>query len=558
MTSLVSPRTGGQLIVDALAAHGVDRVFTVPGESFLAVLDALHDRAIAIVNARHEGGAAMMAEADGKMTGRPGVVLVTRGPGATNAAAGLHVARQDSTPLLMLVGQIARGHREREAFQEIDYRAMFGEVAKWVAEIDDPARIPEFLARAFRTAVSGRPGPVLLALPEDMLRESIVLKQPAFSFDPSETYPGLTQTAQLQKLLWAAKRPFVIAGGARWSDKAVAALTRFAERFDLPVGVSFRRQGLFDHTHPNYAGDIGLGINPALAERIRRADLLLLIGGRMGEVPSSGYSLIESPEPQQALVHVHASAEELGRIYRPTLGIHATPNGFASQLDVVHPPVSIGWGEETRAANAAYRAWSEPAPRAVAGVELGAVMRYLREHLPTDAILTNGAGNYAAWLHRYYRFRAPGTQLAPTSGSMGYGLPAAIAAKLRHPGRIVVALAGDGCFQMTGQEFATAVQHDAAVIVILVDNGMYGTIRAHQERAYPGRVTATKLINPDFAALARAHGGYGETVTATDDFAAAFERARASHRPSILHLKTDPEAIAPATTITALRQAHGG
>ncbi|MCX5478800.1 thiamine pyrophosphate-binding protein [Kaistia geumhonensis] len=554
MTSPATPRTGGQLIVDMLAANGVDRVFTVPGESFLAVLDALADSAIDIVNARHEGGAAIMAEADGKLTGRPGIAIVTRGPGATNAAAGLHIARQDSTPMILLVGQIARGHREREAFQEIDYRRMFGEVAKWVVEIDSADRIPELLSRAFHVATSGRPGPVVLALPEDMLREQAAATLPP-AFEPVETYPGLTQTAQLQKLLWAAERPFVIAGGSRWSDKAVGSLRRFAERFDLPVGVSFRRQGLFDHEHPNYAGDIGLGINPALAARIRNADLLLLVGGRMSEVPSSGYTLIESPEPKQKLVHVHASAEELGRVYRPTLAINATPNGFAAQLEVVHPPVAIRWGEETRAANAAYRAWSDPAPRAVAGVEIGAMIRALRAALPEDAIVSNGAGNYAGWLHRYFRFRGPGTQLAPTSGSMGYGLPAAIAAKLRHPERMVVALAGDGCFQMTGQEFASAAQEGAAVIAIVVDNGMYGTIRAHQERAYPGRVSATALKNPDFAALASAYGGHGETVERTEDFAAAFARAAASGLPSILHVKSDPEAISPTATISGLRAA---
>jgi len=552
LTSPATPRTGGQLITDMLAENGVDRVFTVPGESFLAVLDALKDMSIAVVNARHEGGAAIMAEADGKLTGRPGVAIVTRGPGATNAAAGLHIARQDSTPMILLVGQIARGHREREAFQEIDYRRMFGEVAKWVAEIDSAERIPELMSRAFHVATSGRPGPVVLALPEDMLRETATVALP-HPFEPVETYPGLTQTAQLQKLLWAAERPFVIAGGSRWSDKAVGSLRRFAERFDLPVGVSFRRQGLFDHEHPNYAGDIGLGINPALAARIRNADLLLLLGGRMSEVPSSGYTLIEAPEPKQKLVHVHASAEELGRVYRPTLAINATPNGFAAQLEVVHPPVSIPWVAETRAANAAYRAWSEPAPRAVAGVELGAMIRMLRDALPADAIVTNGAGNYAGWLHRYFRFRGPRTQLAPTSGSMGYGMPAAIAAKLRHPERMVVALAGDGCFQMTGQEFASAVQEGAAVIVIVIDNGMYGTIRAHQERAYPGRVSATALRNPDFAALAKAYGGHGETVERTDDFAAAFARAVASGLPAILHVKSDPEAISPAATISGLR-----
>ncbi|MBN8997830.1 MAG: thiamine pyrophosphate-binding protein, partial [Rhizobiales bacterium] len=444
-----------------------------------------------------------------------------------------------------------RNTREREAFQELDYRRSFAGLAKWSAEIDSAARVPEMLSRAFHVATSGRPGPVVLALPEDMLRERAAVPLP-LAFEPAETYPGLTQTAQLQKLLWAAERPFVIAGGSRWSDKAVASLARFAERFDLPVGVSFRRQGLFDHEHPNYAGDIGVAINPALAKRIREADLLLLLGGRFSEMPSSGYTLIDVPEPRQALVHVHASAEELGRVYRPTLAINATPNGFASQLEVVHPPVEIRWRERTRQAHAEYRAWSEPQPRAVGGVELGAVVRFLRERLPADAILANGAGNYAVWLHRYYRYREPGTELAPTSGSMGYGVPAAVAAKLRHPERIVVAFAGDGCFQMTGQEFGTAVQEGAAIIVVIADNGMYGTIRAHQERGYPGRVTATKLVNPDFAALARAYGGHGESVRETAEFGPAFERALASGKPAILHLLTDPEAISTTATLSSL------
>lgn len=556
MISQPLPRTGGQLVVEALEANGVDRVFCVPGESFLAVLDALHDSSISITNARQEGGAAMMAEAFGKMTGRPGVAIVTRGPGATNAACGLHIAMQDSTPMILLVGQIGRSMREREAFQEIDYRRMFGNVVKWVAEIDEAERVPEFLSRAFHVATSGRPGPVVLALPEDMLREtaSPVRPQP---FEPIETYPGLTQTAQLQKLLWAARQPFVILGGSRWSDKAIGSVQRFAERFDLPVGVSFRRQGLFDHEHPNYAGDVGIGINPALARRVKEADLLLLVGGRMSEMPSSGYTLIEIPEPRQQLVHVHASAEELGRVYRPTLAINATPNGFASQLEVVHPPVSIPWGEATRSANAEYRAWSDPAPRSVAGVELGAVMRILRETLPDDAILSNGAGNYASWMHRYYRFRRPGTLLAPTSGSMGYGVPAAVAAKLRYPDRTVIAFAGDGCFQMTGQEFGTAIQEGAAILVIIADNSMYGTIRSHQEKSYPGRVTATALVNPDFAALARAYGGYGETVETTEDFPQALARALVSGRPAILHLKTDPDAISTTSTIGELRGERG-
>ncbi|BCP51848.1 thiamine pyrophosphate TPP-binding domain-containing protein [Kaistia sp. 32K] len=552
MSDVVPPRTGGRLLVEALESNGVERVFCVPGESFLAVLDALHDSAIPVTVARHEGGAAMMADAWGKLSGRPGICFVTRGPGATNAAAGLHVAMQDSTPMILFVGQVGRSMREREAFQEIDYRRMFGDVVKWVAEIDQAARIPEFLSRAFHVATSGRPGPVVLALPEDMLRETAAVATVGAS-EPIETYPGLTQTAQLQKLLWKAERPLLVLGGSRWSDPAIASMQRFAERFDLPVGVSLRRQGLFDHEHPNFAGEVGIAINPALAKRVKETDLLILVGGRMSEMPSSGYTLLDIPEPRQTLVHVHGGSDELGRVYRPALAINATPNGFAAQLEAVHPPATIRWSAETRAANAAYRDWSDPKPRNVGGVEMGAVMRTLREVLPKDAVITNGAGNYANWVHRYHRFRGPKTQLAPTSGSMGYGLPAAVAAKLRFPERTVVAFAGDGCFQMTGQEFGTAVQEGAAILVVVVDNGMYGTIRAHQERNYPDRIEATKLTNPDFAALARAYGGHGETVERTEDFAPAFERAQASGKPAILHLKVDPEAISPSATIAEIR-----
>ena len=552
MSDVISSRTGGRLIVEALEANGVERVFCVPGESFLAVLDALHDSAIPVTVARHEGGAAMMAEAWGKMAGRPGICFVTRGPGATNAAAGLHIAMQDSTPMILFIGQVGRSMREREAFQEIDYRKMFGDMVKWVAEIDDAARIPEFLSRAFHVATSGRPGPVVLALPEDMLREMADVP-PVGASEPIETYPGLTQTAQLQKLLWKAERPLMVLGGSRWSDAAIASMQRFAERFDLPVGVSLRRAGLFDHEHPNFAGEVGIAINPALAKRVREADLLILVGGRMSEMPSSGYTLLDIPQPKQTLVHVHGGADELGRVYRPALAINATPNGFAAQLEAVHPPATVPWSAETRAANEAYRAWSDPKPRNVGRVEMGAVMRALREHLDKDAILTNGAGNYANWVHRYHRFSGSKTQLAPTSGSMGYGVPAAIAAKLRYPERSVIAFAGDGCFQMTGQEFGTAAQEGAAVIVIVVDNGMYGTIRAHQERSYPDRIEATRLVNPDFAAFARAYGGHGETVETTEDFLPAFKRAEASGKPAILHVKVDPQAISPSSTIDEIK-----
>lgn len=546
------PRSGGHILADALIRNGVERAFCVPGESYLALLDALYGGPIAVTVCRQEGGAAMAAEAWGKLSGRPGIVMATRGPGATNVSAGLHIGRQDSTPMILLLGQVGRRMRGREAFQEIDARHFFGEVAKSIEEIDRAERIPEIVARAFHQATSGRPGPVVLSLPEDMLRETATVADAA-PFQPVETHPGLTQIAQLQKLIWAAKRPFVIAGGSRWSAAAVAGLQRFAERFDLPVGCSFRRQMLFDHEHQNYAGDVGIGINPALAARVKAADLLVLIGGRMSEMPSSGYSLIGIPEPQQMLVHIHPGAEELGRVYRPALAINASPTAFVAALEGIEPPLGeIAWRGEAGAANAAYRAWSTPG-RNQGPVQLGEIVAWLSRRLPEDAIITNGAGNYSGWVHRFFRFRRYGTQLAPTAGSMGYGLPAAIAAKLRHPDRAVVAFAGDGCFQLTSQEFATAVQYGAAVIVVIVNNGIHGTIRMHQERDYPGRVIATDLVNPDFAALARAHGGHGETVTATDEFAPAFERAIAAGKPAIIEVKFDPEAITSTTTLSAIR-----
>jgi acetolactate synthase-1/2/3 large subunit len=453
--------------------------------------------------------------------------------------------------MILLLGQVARRMRGREAFQEIDAKNFFGEVAKWVEEIDSPQRIPEIVSRAFHQATSGRPGPVVLSLPEDVLRETAVVAD-AEPWAPVEASPDRRQMATLRDLLAAAKRPFVILGGSLWSEDAVAGVRRFAERFDLPVGCSLRRQMLFDHDHPNYAGDVGIGVNPALAQRIRQADVLLLIGGRMGEAPSSGYTLIESPEPLQKLIHVHPGAEELGRVYRPTLAINASPTLFVAALDDLAPPDRLEWSAQTRAANAAFRAWSTPTAN-VGPVQLGEVVTWLRGRLPNDAIVANGAGNYSGWVHRFFRFRGFGTQLAPTSGAMGYGLPAAIAAKLKFPERVVVAFAGDGCFQLTSQEFATAVQYHAAVIVVVVNNGVHGTIRMHQERDYPGRIIATDLVNPDFAALARAYGGHGETVASTEEFAPAFERAVASHKPAIIEVKFDSEAISTSTTLSAIR-----
>jgi acetolactate synthase-1/2/3 large subunit len=546
-------RTGGEILVDQLVAQGVHHVFCVPGESYLAALDAFRDRDIVLTVCRQEGGAAMMAEAVGKVTGRPGICFVTRGPGATNASAGIHIARQDSTPMIVFVGQVARDMREREAFQELDYRAVFGSIAKWVTEIDDPSRIPELVSRAFYTAMNGRPGPVVIALPEDMLTERVgVADAPAAG--SLETWPGLTDMSRLQKMIWAAKRPLVIAGGSRWSDAACAALMRFAERFALPVTTTFRRGHVFNALHPCYAGDLGLGVNPKLLARIKAADLVLLIGGRLGELPSQSYTLFDIPTPQTKFIHVHPGAEELGRVYHPHLAIHAAPTGFCSALEGLQPPNDIPWRAGTETAHADYLAWTEKATAVPGAVNLGEIMVWLRNELPDDAFITNGAGNFAAWIHRFYRFRRFGTHVAPTSGSMGYGLPAAVAMKRLFPQRLAVCIAGDGDFLMTGQEFATAVQYDLPVIVVIADNGMYGTIRMHQERDYPGRTVATALKNPDFTAYARSFGGFGVLVEKTADFAAAYKAAVASGKPSIIHLKIDPEGISPAQTISAIRE----
>ncbi|NRG19909.1 thiamine pyrophosphate-binding protein [Rhizobiales bacterium] len=545
-------KTGGRLLVEALERQGAERVFCVPGESYLAVLDALYDADLPVTVCRQEGGAAIMAEAWGKMTGRPGICMVTRGPGATNAAAGLHIAQQDSTPMILFIGQIETGMRGRDAFQEVDYRQMFGGIAKWVAEIEDAARIPEMVQRAFYTATSGRPGPVVLALPEDVLVEEASVAHPA-PFEPVETFPAPDQIGELERLLKASKSPLAILGGSRWTEAAREEFTRFAERFRLPVACSFRRQMLFDHLHPNYAGDVGIGISPALKARIEEADLLLLVGGRLSEMPSQSYTLLDIPEPRQKLVHVHPGAEELGRVYRPGLAIHASPSAFAGALGALDAPGEVAWEGASQAAHEAYLQWSGARPRVPGNLQMSDVVEWLEANLPEDAILTNGAGNYATWIHRFHRFRRFMTQLAPTSGSMGYGLPAAVAAKLKFPDRTVIAFAGDGCLQMTMQEFGTAVQEGAAIIVVVVDNGIYGTIRMHQERDYPGRVSATTLVNPDFASFARAYSAHAETVETAEEFGPAFERARASGKPALLHLKLDPEAITPVRTLSQIR-----
>jgi acetolactate synthase-1/2/3 large subunit len=550
---MTQTRTGGRILVDQLVAQGVRNVYCVPGESYLAALDALYDSGVEVTICRQESGAAMMAGTVGRLTGRPGICFVTRGPGATNAAHGIHIAEHDSAPMILFVGQIERSMRGRGAFQEMDYRALFGSTTKWTAEIDSAAQIPEVIQRAYHYAMQGRPGPVVIALPEDMLVETAEVPDAPYA-EAAPIWPGLTQMAELQKRLWAAQRPLVVVGGPGWTKQASASVLRFAERFELPVAAQFRRASALDGEHPNYVGEIGLGINPKLKARAEQADLMLLIGGRMSEAASQSYTLLDIPQPRQSLIHVHGDPHEIGRNYAPALGIVATSPAFASALEGVQPPTSISWGAATQEAREAFLAWTEQAPRSPGAVQPAEIMLHLRRTAP-DAIFTTGAGNFALWVNRFLRFRTWEQQLGPTGGSMGFGLPAAIAAQQLHPGRCVVAFAGDGDFLMNGQEFATAVQYDLPIIVIVMDNGQYGTIRMHQEREYPGRVVGTQLRNPDFAALARAYGGHGETVAATEDFAPAFERARAAKAPAILHVKIDPEAITPATTLSAIRQA---
>jgi acetolactate synthase-1/2/3 large subunit len=547
------PRTGGQILVYQLVAQGVERVFCVPGESYLAALDALYDSGVAVTICRQEAGAAIMALTTARLTGRPGVCFVTRGPGATNAAHGVHIAEHDSAPLILFIGQVERKMLGRGAFQEMDYRALFGSTAKWVTEIDDARQIPEVIQRAWHIAMQGRPGPVVISLPEDMLTDLAEVAD-APRVEPAPIWPGLTQMAELQKMLWAAERPIVIVGGPGWTPSATAAVHRFAERFELPVVAQFRRASALDGENANYAGEIGLSPNPKLKARIETADLVLLIGGRMSEAASQSYTLFSVPTPKQKLVHVHADANEIGRNYHPTLGIVATNAAFASALEGVQPPNSIDWSAGTREARQDYLAWSEQAPRTPGDVQVAEIMFALRRRVPA-AIFTTGAGNFSIWVNRFLRFRSVEQQLGPTGGSMGFGLPAAVAAKLQHPDRVVVCFSGDGDFLMNGQEFATAMQYGANIVVVVIDNGIYGTIRMHQEREYPGRVVGTELRNPDFAAYARAFGGHGETVVRTEEFEPAFERALASGQPAILHVKVDPEAITPSTTLTAIRDA---
>jgi len=547
-------RHGGKILADALAAQGVRTAFGVPGESFLPVLDGLHDLKdrLKFVICRQEGGASYMAEAWAKLTGEPGVLFVTRGPGATNGSVGVHTAFQDSTPMVVLVGQVGNDFTEREAFQEIDYRRMYAPLTKWAAQIDRAERIPEYVSHAFHTATAGRPGPVLLALPEDMLfSEAAVADAPRYR--TPRAAPSPADMRELERLLAGAERPFVLIGGGGWTKRASDALCAWAEAAGLPVGCSFRCQDYFDNRHPNYAGDVGIGVNPKLAQRVKDADLLLVIGARLGEMTTGGYTLLDVPVPKQKLVHVHAGAEELGRVYQATLPINSSYEEFALALQSLNVK-NASWKEITKEIHSNFLDWNKPLPMPGA-LQYGEVIAWLSQNLPEDAILTNGAGNFAGWLHRHFQYKGWRTQLAPTSGSMGYSVPAAVAAKIAAPQRTVVAVAGDGEFLMNGQEFATAAQYGAPIIVLVVNNGMYGTIRMHQEREYPGRISGTELANPDFAAYARAFGGHGETVERTANFAPAFQRALASGKPAVIELKIDPDAITPSATLAGLRAA---
>ncbi|MHB0777121.1 thiamine pyrophosphate-binding protein [Halomonas sp. WWR20] len=536
---------GGQAIVELLRRNGVDRVFTVPGESFLPVLDALHDAPdIALVVCRQEGGASMMAEAYAKTTGRPGVCFVTRGPGSANALAGLHVAAQDSTPLLVFVGQVPRGFQQREAWQEVDVAALFGSVAKWATDIQDAARLPEYLSRAFSTARSGRQGPVVLGLPEDLLYER--LEPVALSPAPiNQGYPAPQAMTQLQRMLDKAQRPLAIFGGSGWNAECRAQLQVFAEAHALPVATAFRRQDRFDNSHPNYAGDAGLGMNPGLARLIEEADLLIAIGTRLGDITTRHYELVDVPKPRQSLIHIHPDPQEPGRVRVPELAICASVEGFAETAAGLEPVETAAerqaWLTQVRETR---EAWQKPT-NLPGSLQLGEIVAWLGDRLPADAVISNGAGNYTLWVHRFYPFRGWGSQLAPTSGSMGYGLPAAIAAKLANPQRPAVCFAGDGCFQMTCQELATAMQYGANVIVIVVNNGSYGSIRMHQDKHYPGRRYGTDLVNPDMVALARAYGAGAARVEHTEQFAETFEQALAADRPFLVELVMDPAILKP-------------
>lgn len=563
-SSPAGPQLAGHLLVECLVEQGVTHAFGVPGESYLAVLDGFHQHAdrIRFITNRQEGGAAFMAEAHGKLTGRPGVCLVTRGPGATNASIGVHTAFQDSTPMLLLVGDVASDCRDREAFQEVNYFSFFGPLAKRVERIDDASRIPEYIARAFATAMNGRPGPVVLVLPEDMLTQTVAAR-PLPRVEPAQAWsdPGALRT--LRQLLLRAQRPLVLAGGGGWTPQAAQALQRFAENWQLPVANTFRFQDTFDNHHPLYAGDVGLGINPVLAASVRQSDLVIAIGPRLGEATTGGYTLLQAPTPAQKLVHIHASAEELNRVYQPTLAICATMNAAARSLEVLTAPPSLPWADWAATCHRNYLANIDEANGGIklpGTVDMPRLMAVLRQYLPADAVLTNGAGNFASWLHRFYPYHglAKGhkTQLAPTNGAMGYGVPAGVAAAITQPERVVFTIAGDGDFLMNGQELATASQHGAKTIVLLVNNGAYGTIRMHQEREYPQRVSGSALSNPDFCALARAYGYAAERITTTAELEPALLRALAAPTGTVIEVLLDADVITTRGTLAAItRQA---
>jgi len=553
MAKQIAERQGGQILADQLRIQGVDTIFCVPGESFLALLDGLyqHRNAIRVVTTRHEGGASNMAEAYGKLTGKPGICAVTRGPGATHGSCGVHTAFQDSTPMIYLIGQVEHATIDREAFQEIDYRQMFGGMAKWAAQIESVERIPEYISRAFHVAMSGRPGPVVLALPEDMLaaRTAVPDARPAI---PVQAAPGPDSMAALRGLLEKAERPAMIVGGSTWTADAVADIMRFAEANGLPVAASLRCQDCFDNRHDNYIGDIAIAPNPQLVATIKESDLLLVVGPRLGEMTTQAYTLIEIPEPTQTLVHVHAGAEELGRVYNPDLAINSGMPQFAAAAAAMPPVDGSRWADRVAAARKSYLGHIKPT-EVPGAVNLGEVVAHLSATLPDDAIVTAGAGNYTVWVHRFFQHKAYRTQIAPTSGAMGYSVPAAIAAKIAAPARTVVCFAGDGCFMMLGQELATAAEQGAAVIFVVVNNGVLGTIRMHQERAYPARVIATDLPAVDFPLYAQSLGAHGEKVTRTADFADAFQRAVASGKPALIELVVDAEALTPTQSLSAAR-----
>ena len=546
-------RTGGQVLADQLALHGVDLAFCVPGESYLALLDGLyaHRESLRVVTCRHEAAAANAADAYGKLTGRLGVCMVTRGPGATHASTGVHTAMQDSTPMVLLIGQVPRHHRGREAFQEIDYEQMFGRVAKWVYEIDRTDRIPEIVARAFATAVAGRPGPVVLSLPEDVLSGMAEVAD-AVPVPRVAASPGPGELSRLRSLLASAARPLAIVGGSGWTPESAGAITAFLTGSGIPAAASFRCQDIVDNRLPAYVGDLGLGVNPLLARRVREADVILAIGTRLSETETGGYSYLTAPDPEQTLIHVHQDAAELGRVYRPELGIVSGMPEFAAAACALEPIDGSAYAEWSAAARADYEAMQQPDPARGTGVDMAAVVQQLNARLP-DAIVTNGAGNYTVWIHRFWDYARYRSQLAPLSGAMGYGVPASLAGKLVHPERPVIAFAGDGCFLMCAQELATMVANDLQILVIVVNNGMLGTIRMHQERHYPGRVIATDLVNPDFAAFARSFGAFGERVEETGAFAAALERALAAGGPALLELVCDPEALTPRQSLSEAR-----